>query len=47
MIKQYEDAQESIPQELINQDGADADATEADAPKKRSWFSRLTFGLFD
>ncbi|PZP23347.1 outer membrane protein assembly factor BamD [Pseudomonas kuykendallii] len=47
VIKQYEDAQESIPQELINQDGADAQATEADAPKKRSWFSRLTFGLFD
>jgi outer membrane protein assembly factor BamD len=47
VIKQYEDAQESIPQELINQDSSDAPVTDADAPKKRSWFSRLTFGLFD
>lgn len=37
VIKQYEDAEEAIPTELLG------DSVE----KKRSWWSYLTFGLFD
>jgi len=38
VIRQYEDAEQQIPRELMG------DAPQA---KKRSWFSYLTFGLFD
>jgi len=45
--RQYEDAKREIPQELLpeNQPAA-GEAENPDAPR-RSWFSRLTFGLFD
>lgn len=39
VLKQYEDAEQAIPAELQPEN-------QEDAPK-RSWFSRLTFGLFD
>ena len=40
VIKQYEDAAEAIPSELL-------EGVQQEQPAKRSWFSRLTFGLFD
>ena len=50
MERQYQEALDAIPEELEPNNGADADTEEADeeteAPK-RSWWSRLTFGLFD
>ncbi|MCC6075966.1 outer membrane protein assembly factor BamD [Pseudomonas sp. GCM10022188] len=50
MERQYQEALDAIPEELEPNNGADADMEEADeeaeAPK-RSWWSRLTFGLFD
>jgi outer membrane protein assembly factor BamD len=42
VIRQYEDAKEQIPDELKS---PQADAPQAD--QGRSWFSYLTFGLFD
>ncbi|MBF7142949.1 MULTISPECIES: outer membrane protein assembly factor BamD [Pseudomonas] len=51
LAKQYQDAKDNIPRELRPADeGGTADDAPADtdAPKPhRSWFSRLTFGLFD
>jgi outer membrane protein assembly factor BamD len=52
VVKQYEDAKQAIPHELLpkSQGGTleDQPAPEVEAaPKKRSWFSHLTFGLFD
>lgn len=50
MERQYQEALDAIPEELEPQAGDAAaeaeDAEEAAAPK-RSWWSRLTFGLFD
>ncbi len=50
VIKQYEDAQEEIPDELQpeNQGAAVEEQHEAEGNNDdRSWFSRMTFGLFD
>ncbi|RJG11969.1 outer membrane protein assembly factor BamD [Pseudomonas cavernicola] len=50
VIKQYEDAQEEIPDELQPENqGAEAEEQhEAEGNNDdRSWFSRMTFGLFD
>lgn len=51
VIRQYEEAQEEIPDELQpeNRDDAEEDLdSEADANNRdRSWFSYMTFGLFD
>lgn len=41
VIRQYEDAEEEIPAELK------AENAEAEEQNKRSWFSYMTFGLFD
>ncbi|HYQ37366.1 MAG TPA: outer membrane protein assembly factor BamD [Pseudomonas sp.] len=49
MERQYQQALDAVPEEL--QPGHAADASEQpdaeSAPRKRSWWSRLTFGLFD
>ncbi|MDE1168132.1 MAG: outer membrane protein assembly factor BamD [Pseudomonas sp.] len=53
VVKQYEDAKEAIPHELLPKDqGGTLEDQPAEpaadaAPAKRSWFSHLTFGLFD
>ncbi|WP_394560681.1 outer membrane protein assembly factor BamD [Aquipseudomonas alcaligenes] len=51
VIKQYEDAKEQIPEELLpeNQEEAQEDlSSEAEGnADDRSWFSYMTFGLFD
>lgn len=50
VIKQYEDAEEEIPDELQpeNQEEAQEGEPETQADGgKRSWWSRMTFGLFD
>ncbi len=50
VIKQYEDAQEEIPEELLpeNQGEGHEEGQQADDHHGgRSWFSYLTFGLFD
>ncbi|WP_263140353.1 outer membrane protein assembly factor BamD [Pseudomonas sp. RIT-PI-AD] len=50
VIKQYEDAQEEIPSELLpeNQDEVREEEHEARANNSdRSWFSYMTFGVFD
>ncbi|WP_068829186.1 outer membrane protein assembly factor BamD [Pseudomonas sp. BMS12] len=51
VIRQYEDAEEAIPDELLpeNQDEATEDLqSEAEGNSDdRSWFSYMTFGLFD
>ncbi|MDX5371826.1 MAG: outer membrane protein assembly factor BamD [Pseudomonadaceae bacterium] len=51
VIRQYEDAKEQIPDELLpeNQDEIEEDLdSEAEANAgERSWFSYMTFGLFD
>ncbi|PAU66034.1 MULTISPECIES: outer membrane protein assembly factor BamD [Pseudomonas] len=50
VIRQYEDAEEQIPDELKpeNQDEAREDAREAEGnDDDRSWWSYMTFGLFD
>ena len=49
VIRQYEDAEEQIPDELKpeNQDEAREDAREAEGNDDRSWWSYMTFGLFD
>lgn len=41
--RQYLDAEQAIPRELQPAQGTSA----ADSSPRRSWFSRLTFGLFD
>ncbi|MCY1535504.1 hypothetical protein D9M68_709130 [compost metagenome] len=40
VVRQYEDAEEQIPDELKPED-------EEASKQDRSWFSRMTFGLFD
>lgn len=50
VIRQYEDAEEQIPNELKpeNQDEAGEEAREAEGnDDDRSWWSYMTFGLFD
>ncbi|MFJ3483584.1 outer membrane protein assembly factor BamD [Pseudomonas sp. NPDC090202] len=50
VIKQYQEAKENIPPELLpeNQPAEEQKSTDADdAPKHRSIFSYMTFGLFD
>ena len=50
VIRQYEDAEEQIPDELKpeNRDEAREDAREAEGnDDDRSWWSYMTFGLFD
>ncbi|MNN58122.1 Outer membrane protein assembly factor BamD [compost metagenome] len=50
VIKQYEDAKEQIPTELLpeNQDEVREEEHESEAnDSDRSWFSYMTFGLFD
>jgi outer membrane protein assembly factor BamD len=45
VIRQYEDAEEQIPEELKS---ASADQPSQNTQgRKRSWFSYMTFGLFD
>ncbi|MBD9415617.1 outer membrane protein assembly factor BamD [Pseudomonas sp. PDM16] len=51
VIRQYEDAQEEIPDELLPENQAEAQedlSSEAEGGNDdRSWFSYMTFGLFD
>ena len=50
VIKQYEDAKEAIPEELLPKEGAAAEEENheaEDSSTDRSWFSRMTFGVFD
>jgi len=50
VIRQYEDAEEQIPDELKpeNQDEVREERSEAEASNSnRSWFSYMTFGVFD
>jgi outer membrane protein assembly factor BamD len=49
VIKQYEDAKEAIPRDLLpeNQDELDEQEHEAEGNNDRSWFSYMTFGAFD
>jgi outer membrane protein assembly factor BamD len=45
MQRQYQEALDALPEELEAPDNATSE--EASAPAKRSWWSRMTFGLFD
>ncbi|EPN07074.1 competence lipoprotein ComL [Pseudomonas syringae pv. actinidiae ICMP 18804] len=50
--KQYQDAKDSIPKELLPENQAELDKqaekdAEAKGTKSRSWFSYMTLGLFD
>ncbi|MNG38801.1 hypothetical protein D3C85_1498890 [compost metagenome] len=52
MIKQYQDAKDAIPQELqpkdANGDVIEEENHEAEGNNEdRSWFSYMTFGVFD
>jgi outer membrane protein assembly factor BamD len=52
MNKQYQDANDSIPKELLPENQAELDEQaekddEAKGTKSRSWFSYMTLGLFD
>ncbi len=50
VIRQYEDAQEQIPDELKpeNQEAVRQEEQEAEGNNSdRSWFSHMTFGVFD
>ncbi|RMO49496.1 Outer membrane protein assembly factor BamD [Pseudomonas syringae] len=52
MKKQYQDAKDSIPKELLPENQAELDEqaakdAEAKGTKSRSWFSYMTLGLFD
>lgn len=50
MIRQYQDAKDAIPEELLpeNQEAVEEEEHEAEATSSdRSWFSRMTFGIFD
>ncbi len=49
VIRQYEDAKEAIPDELLpeHQDEASEDLRSEGNNDDRSWFSYMTFGLFD
>lgn len=46
MQRQYQEALDAIPEELEAPD-SEAAIEEESLPRKRSWWSRLTFGLFD
>jgi outer membrane protein assembly factor BamD len=45
--RQYQEALDAIPVELQPENARKAPATEGDDAPKRSWWSRMTFGLFD
>ncbi|GGL96570.1 outer membrane protein assembly factor BamD [Pseudomonas asuensis] len=45
--RQYEDAKREIPPELLPENQPAGGASEDSQTPHRSWFSRLTFGLFD
>ncbi len=49
VIKQYEDAKQAIPRDLLpeNQEELDEQEHEAEGNNDRSWFSYMTFGVFD
>ncbi|MEQ7919885.1 outer membrane protein assembly factor BamD [Xanthomonas sp. WHRI 1810A] len=49
VIKQYEDAKEAIPADLLPENQAELDEQEheAEGNSDRSWFSYATFGVFD
>ncbi|MCY1187779.1 hypothetical protein D9M73_288040 [compost metagenome] len=50
VIRQYEDAVQQLPPELKQDAQADEPEeapAEEDGQPRRSWWSRLTFGLFD
>jgi outer membrane protein assembly factor BamD len=49
VIKQYEDAKEAIPADLLPENQAELDEQEheAEGNNDRSWFSYATFGVFD
>ncbi|MCY1550406.1 hypothetical protein D9M68_866580 [compost metagenome] len=52
MIKQYEDAKDQIPMELLPENQEAEPEPEQEPQSKaddsdRSWFSYMTFGLFD
>ena len=49
VIKQYEEAKEAIPRDLLpeNQEELDEQEKEAQGNNDRSWFSYMTFGVFD
>ncbi|MDB6050978.1 MAG: lipoprotein, partial [Pseudomonas sp.] len=52
VIKQYQDAKDSIPTDLLPPDNGDAAAeeqhgAEGNNTSDRSWFSYMTFGVFD
>jgi outer membrane protein assembly factor BamD len=50
VIKQYEDAKEAIPADLLPENQTDEPQKNEDddgTPKSRSIFSYMTFGLFD
>jgi len=49
VIKQYQDAKDAIPADLLPENQTDEKKNEDDdgTPKSRSIFSYMTFGLFD
>lgn len=47
VIRQYEDAQENIPDELKADEQDDSEDQSQDGKSSRSWWSHMTFGLFD
>ncbi|MOA01159.1 Outer membrane protein assembly factor BamD precursor [compost metagenome] len=48
MQRQYQEAVDAIPEELQPENAEETEEIEADADApKRSWWNRLTFGLFD
>lgn len=50
MVRQFQDARAEMPEELLPKDeNGDAILPEGpkEAEKERSWFSYMTFGLFD
>lgn len=47
MERQYQEALDALPAELEPEDAAEAPAAEEAEAPRRSWRSRLTFGLFD
>ncbi|HLD66082.1 MAG TPA: outer membrane protein assembly factor BamD [Pseudomonas sp.] len=47
VIRQYEDAEESIPSELKSENQEEEAPESEEAGNDRSWWSYMTFGLFD
>ncbi|MCY1292097.1 Outer membrane protein assembly factor BamD [compost metagenome] len=50
VIKQYQDAEDALPEDLLpeNQDAVEEDEHEAEGNNDdRSWWSYMTFGIFD